>query len=115
MHLHVWYKVKSERQLIVGLLRLLQLDFPFPLTACKPAFIFKMRLPLYILLFVGAAHAQDHGEEGSKEMGPVAFLWPPDRTWGAAYDNTAPCGSNEIASESNRTDFPMRECCSGAL
>ncbi|KAE8347796.1 hypothetical protein BDV24DRAFT_157273 [Aspergillus arachidicola] len=52
-----------------------------------------------------AISAWAHGEEEAKEMGPVAFMWPPDRVWGAAYDNTAPCGSSSGAT--NRTDFPM--------
>ncbi|GAB1197535.1 hypothetical protein APSETT444_006832 [Aspergillus pseudonomiae] len=52
-----------------------------------------------------AIGAWAHGEEAAKEMGPVAFMWPSDRTWGAAYDNTAPCGSSSGAT--NRTDFPM--------
>ncbi|OAP65388.1 hypothetical protein AYL99_01360 [Fonsecaea erecta] len=51
------------------------------------------------------AVAQEHGEEYEKTMGPVAFLWPPDREWGAAQDNTAPCGS--AASVVNRTEFPL--------
>ncbi|KAJ5322833.1 hypothetical protein N7452_011122 [Penicillium brevicompactum] len=38
-------------------------------------------------------------------MGPAAFLWPPDRAWGAAQDNTAPCGSS--AGVTNRTEFPL--------
>ncbi|KAI1951269.1 hypothetical protein LOZ57_001824 [Ophidiomyces ophidiicola] len=46
-----------------------------------------------------------HGEEASKKMGPVAFMWPPDREWGAAHDNTAPCGSHQGVT--NRTDFPL--------
>lgn len=48
-----------------------------------------------------------HGDEESKEMGPVAFMWPPDREWGAAQDNTAPCGSSEGVTE--RTEFPLRK------
>ena len=36
-----------------------------------------------LLLQCSVARAQDHGEEASKEMGPVAFMWPPDREWGA--------------------------------
>ncbi|KAL6231118.1 hypothetical protein BDW75DRAFT_248096 [Aspergillus navahoensis] len=51
------------------------------------------------------AMTQAHGEEAAEEMGPAAFLWPPDRTWGAAYDNNAPCGS--VSGVSNRTDFPL--------
>ncbi|BAE62025.1 unnamed protein product [Aspergillus oryzae RIB40] len=54
-----------------------------------------------------AISAWAHGEEEAKEMGPVAFMWPPDRVWGAAYDNTAPCGSSSGAT--NRTDFPMAD------
>ncbi|KAB8237553.1 uncharacterized protein BDW43DRAFT_307073 [Aspergillus alliaceus] len=52
-----------------------------------------------------AIGAWAHGEDEAKKMGPVAFMWPPDRPWGAAYDNTAPCGSS--AGVSNRTDFPL--------
>lgn len=51
------------------------------------------------------AQDSDHGEEYSKTMGPVAFMWPPDREWGAAQDNTAPCGS--AAAVVNRTQFPL--------
>jgi hypothetical protein len=57
------------------------------------------------LLFLPLIYAQDHGEEESKEMGPVAFMWPPDRNWGAAFDNIGPCGSN--AQVVNRTEFPL--------
>ncbi|KAJ5155246.1 hypothetical protein N7492_008049 [Penicillium capsulatum] len=39
------------------------------------------------------------------DMGPAAFLWPPDRPWGAAQDNTPPCGSSEGVT--NRTQFPL--------
>lgn len=46
------------------------------------------------------------GEEGSS-MGPVAFLWPPDRAWSATSDNTPPCGSSE--GPSNRTLFPLSQ------
>ncbi|GAB0135710.1 hypothetical protein EsDP_00004037 [Epichloe bromicola] len=38
-------------------------------------------------------------------MGPAAFMWPPDRVWSAAADNTAPCGS--VESVGNRTNFPL--------
>ncbi len=50
--------------------------------------------------------AQDHGDEYSETMGPVAFMWPPDRVWGAVQDNTAPCGS--AAAVVNRAEFPLR-------
>lgn len=54
------------------------------------------------------SNAQTHGEgaEGSS-MGPVAFLWPPDREWNAQHDNTAPCGSS--AGPSNRTIYPLSQ------
>jgi hypothetical protein len=39
------------------------------------------------------------------DMGPAAFLWPTNRAYSAANDNTAPCGS--AAGVTNRTDFPM--------
>ena len=42
----------------------------------------------------------------SEDTGPAAFMWPKDRVWSAAADNTAPCGS--IAGAGNRTLFPMR-------
>lgn len=44
-------------------------------------------------------------ETSADDMGPAAFMWPPDRVWSAAMDNTAPCGS--VAGVTNRTDFPM--------
>ncbi|RDW79228.1 copper acquisition factor BIM1-like domain-containing protein [Aspergillus mulundensis] len=65
-----------------------------------------MKAYLTLLLSLsGAAMAQTHGEDAAREMGPAAFLWPPDRTWGAAYDNNAPCGS--VSGVSNRTQFPL--------
>ncbi|QPG96434.1 hypothetical protein C2857_004181 [Epichloe festucae Fl1] len=45
------------------------------------------------------------GHPTSNHMGPAAFMWPPDRVWSAAADNTAPCGS--VDSVRNRTNFPM--------
>lgn len=54
------------------------------------------------------AHAQTHGEDAEgTEMGPVAFMWPPDRIWDAAHDNIAPCGS--ALGVSNRTIFPLTQ------
>ncbi|RFU27261.1 hypothetical protein B7463_g9081, partial [Scytalidium lignicola] len=46
------------------------------------------------------------GDEGTI-MGPVAFLWPENRAWSAAYDNIAPCGSS--SSIDNRTIFPLSQ------
>lgn len=51
-----------------------------------------------------AAEAHGEGYEGTI-MGPVAFLWPDDRPWSAAADNSGPCGSS--SGVSNRTTFPM--------
>ncbi|OAA65871.1 hypothetical protein SPI_02658 [Niveomyces insectorum RCEF 264] len=51
-----------------------------------------------------AAHGD--GDEGSI-MGPVAFLWPPNRPWNAAFDNIGPCGSQ--FGVSNRTKYPLSQ------
>jgi hypothetical protein len=58
-------------------------------------------------IFLSTVYGQDHGEEASREMGPVAFMWPPDREWGASQDNHAPCGS--ASGVRNRTEFPLSE------
>ncbi|KAK6532030.1 hypothetical protein TWF694_003193 [Orbilia ellipsospora] len=50
------------------------------------------------------AEVHGEGDEGTI-MGPVAFLWPENRPWSAAEDNTAPCGS--ASGPTNRTDFPL--------
>ncbi|KAA8648021.1 hypothetical protein EYZ11_011549 [Aspergillus tanneri] len=60
---------------------------------------------LLLIALLSATGAWAHGEEAAEEMGPVAFMWPPDRKWGAAYDNNAPCGSN--TGPVNRTNFPL--------
>lgn len=62
--------------------------------------------PLAALVMATAARAEVHGEgdEGTI-MGPVAFLWPENRNWTAAYDNTGPCGSS--TGVTNRTEFPL--------
>ncbi|KAJ9136855.1 hypothetical protein NKR23_g9497 [Pleurostoma richardsiae] len=41
----------------------------------------------------------------ASDMGPAAFMWPPDRTWSSDEDNTAPCGSS--SGVGNRTSFPL--------
>lgn len=41
----------------------------------------------------------------SDDMGPAAFLWPPDRAWAATEDNIPPCGSS--TGVGNRTSFPL--------
>lgn len=66
-----------------------------------------MHLPLAFLLFASTVISQDHGEEESEEMGPVAFMWPHDREWGASVDNTEPCGSAQGVGD--RTPFPIGE------
>jgi hypothetical protein len=60
---------------------------------------------IFALYAAQPSRAQEHGEEAAAEMGPVAFMWPPDREWGAAQDNHAPCGSAQ--SVVNRTEFPL--------
>ena len=59
---------------------------------------------LSLLVCCTTAYAQ-HGEEESEHMGPVAFMWPPDRNWSAPMDNTPPCGSSQGVA--NRTAFPL--------
>ncbi|CAM1508021.1 Fc.00g048690.m01.CDS01 [Cosmosporella sp. VM-42] len=56
------------------------------------------------VIVISAYAATDFG--GTGEMGPAAFMWPADRVWSAAMDNTAPCGS--VASVGNRSEFPMK-------
>lgn len=65
------------------------------------------KLAASIGLIARVALAQEHGDDASREMGPVAFMWPPDRLWGADFDNHAPCGS--AANVANRTIFPLRK------
>jgi len=56
--------------------------------------------------FATAQEASVHGAGAlGSVMGPVAFLWPADRAWDGAHDNTGPCGSN--AAIVNRTLFPI--------
>lgn len=52
------------------------------------------------------AAAQSHGEEYSQTMGPVAFLWPPDREWSEGTENIAPCGTAS-GPMTNRSQFPL--------
>jgi hypothetical protein len=61
-----------------------------------------LALTSFCLFFVHAAETPM-----ATDMGPAAFLWPPDRVWGAAQDNTPPCGSS--AGVTNRTEFPLSE------
>lgn len=70
-----------------------------------------LNMPPFKTVFSGLAFmaasafaAIDMGD--TDEMGPAAFMWPADRVWSAAMDNTAPCGS--VANPGNRSEFPMR-------
>ncbi|OQD81103.1 hypothetical protein PENANT_c029G05773 [Penicillium antarcticum] len=61
--------------------------------------------PYTALLALATLYASYVNAAEATDMGPAAFLWPPDRAWGAAQDNTAPCGST--AGVTNRTEFPL--------
>ncbi|KAI0382021.1 hypothetical protein F5Y04DRAFT_253845 [Hypomontagnella monticulosa] len=57
---------------------------------------------------LAAADGEVHGQGAvGNVMGPVAFLWPADRSWSSTADNTAPCGST--AGVTNRTEFPLTQ------
>ncbi|OAA41682.1 hypothetical protein NOR_05190 [Metarhizium rileyi] len=62
-------------------------------------------LTLLTVMTLAASVVNAASPASSDEMGPAAFMWPADRVWSAAADNTAPCGS--IALVGNRTNFPM--------
>ncbi|KAI0415243.1 hypothetical protein F5X98DRAFT_229930 [Xylaria grammica] len=73
-----------------------------------------MKFP-YLALLVAAGSSFAAGEDDEVHgqgaegtvQGPVAFLWPADRPWSAATDNTGPCGSpNGVTS---RTEFPLSQ------
>lgn len=65
---------------------------------------FTSSLAALSLAMSASATVHGEGDEGTI-MGPVAFLWPDDRPWGAAYDNEGPCGS--ASSVTNRSQFPL--------
>ena len=60
-----------------------------------------------VLLALASLSSTVISAEEATDMGPAAFLWPPDRAWGAAQDNTPPCGSS--AGVTNRTEFPLSQ------
>ncbi|KID94845.1 wsc2, partial [Metarhizium majus ARSEF 297] len=62
-----------------------------------------MRLLAVLAMATSVATAAN--PTSSDDMGPAAFMWPEDRVWSAAADNTAPCGS--VARVGNRTNFPL--------
>ncbi|RYP34111.1 hypothetical protein DL767_004446 [Monosporascus sp. MG133] len=49
--------------------------------------------------------AQHGSDDEVEDMGPAAFMWPPDREWLSYHDNVAPCGTS--SGPTNRTDFPL--------
>lgn len=71
-------------------------------------------LKSFVILAVAsfvAAQSDDNPSSASvtdDEMGPAAFMWPPDRVWSGDMDNRSPCGSR--ASAGNRTEFPLCKC-----
>ncbi|KAF7562310.1 hypothetical protein G7046_g1821 [Stylonectria norvegica] len=65
---------------------------------------FKSFFGCLAIVVASAYAATDLG--GTDEMGPAAFMWPADRVWSAAMDNTAPCGS--VANPGNRSEFPLQ-------
>ncbi|KAJ4248796.1 hypothetical protein NW762_012634 [Fusarium torreyae] len=65
---------------------------------------------LLLLTLATFAYSQDddvptNASVTDDEMGPAAFMWPPDRVWSGDVDNKAPCGSRSSAG--NRTEFPL--------
>ncbi|KAF5123323.1 hypothetical protein E5D57_011235 [Metarhizium anisopliae] len=62
-------------------------------------------LRLLTVLAMATSVATAANPTTSDDMGPAAFMWPEDRVWSAAADNTAPCGS--VARVGNRTNFPL--------
>ncbi|RYP72021.1 hypothetical protein DL771_004490 [Monosporascus sp. 5C6A] len=49
--------------------------------------------------------AQHGSDDEVEDMGPAAFMWPPDREWLSYHDNVAPCGTS--SGPTNRTNFPL--------
>ncbi|KAM0302782.1 hypothetical protein ACHAPM_004785 [Fusarium culmorum] len=68
--------------------------------------MFKKLLLLTLASFaLGQDEAPTNATVTDEEMGPAAFMWPPDRVWSGDMDNRAPCGSR--AGAGNRTEFPL--------
>ncbi|CRK30475.1 hypothetical protein HYQ45_011439 [Verticillium longisporum] len=59
-----------------------------------------------VVALVGAFFASSTVAQAttSNEMGAAAFLWPADRKWVDATDETAPCGGAQLG---ERTAFPL--------
>ncbi|VUC23784.1 unnamed protein product [Clonostachys rosea] len=66
--------------------------------------MFSQSITAGLVLLASIASAED---AKYTNMGPAAFMWPPDRVWSGDADNTAPCGSIAAPNNSNRTDFPL--------
>lgn len=67
-----------------------------------------LRFLLFLALMPFVSTQDDTPTDASvtdEDMGPAAFMWPPDRVWSGDMDNKSPCGSR--ASVSNRTEFPL--------
>ncbi|KAF4989116.1 hypothetical protein FGRMN_9359 [Fusarium graminum] len=64
---------------------------------------------LLLLALLPLVSAQDEppteASVTDEDMGPAAFMWPPDRVWSGDMDNKGPCGSRATAG--NRTEFPL--------
>ncbi|KAF5676544.1 glucoamylase III (alpha-1,4-glucan-glucosidase) [Fusarium heterosporum] len=68
--------------------------------------MFRNLLLLALLLLVSAQdEPPTEASVTDEDMGPAAFMWPPDRVWSGDMDNKGPCGSR--ASAGNRTEFPL--------
>ncbi|KAF2205685.1 hypothetical protein GQ43DRAFT_459757 [Delitschia confertaspora ATCC 74209] len=72
----------------------------------KPSLLTLLSLLSHQALAVDDPQPHGLGEEG-RTMGPVAFMWPSDREWNAANDNSSPCGSAKGVT--NRTQFPLSQ------
>lgn len=71
--------------------------------------IFFLIIYLFPAALLASIFALQANAQESDDMGPAAFLWPPDRRWSATEDNTPPCGSS--AGVTNRTKFPLSKGC----
>ncbi|RMZ76497.1 hypothetical protein DV738_g4935, partial [Chaetothyriales sp. CBS 135597] len=66
-----------------------------------------MKTAILLPLYLAARGVLAQEVTTVSNMGPVALMWPPDRQWGAAQDNIAPCGS--VDGVTFRTEFPLDE------
>lgn len=78
--------------------------------------IYSMRFQLFVMFTLSSVlfplvNAKEDTPEAD-DMGPAAFMWPPDREWVSFHDNIAPCGTP--APPINRTEFPLSRFLSAA-